>query len=154
VIPSVTRCGSTPCALLPFPGTVTSLKIRLAGDAVFDQDRALPQVAIGAQFKHNRDFALVPSALGAKRTDDVDIYLAATKVWLAGPAGRTVLASVGLRATRANQFGILGFGGDRNDSRRLLPEAAAAIFINDQLLLGAEWRAKPDNLSVFRENNA
>lgn len=58
-----------------------------------------------------------------------------------------------LRRTRANQFGLLGFGGD-GSAYTLNPEASAAIWLTDDVLLGAEYRDKPNNLSAFRENSA
>lgn len=128
-------------------------KWRVIGDAVYDQDKWWPQVSIGLQHKRNRDFT-VPQALGARRRSDNDFYASATKVWLGAVAGRNVLANLTLRATRANQFGLLGFGGDLNDSYRLKPETSIAMLVRDDLALGAEWRAKPDNLSVFREQDA
>lgn len=132
---------------------VIGLKWRVLGDAVYDQDSWWPQVSIGLQHKRNRDFT-VPQALGARRSSDNEFYLSATKVWLGGLAGRNVLGNVTLRLTRANQFGLLGFGGDQGDSYRLKPEASVAVLVRDDVALGAEWRAKPDNLSVFREQNA
>lgn len=80
--------------------------------------------------------------------------MAATKVYLAGPFSRTWLVNATFRATRANQFGILGFGGDRSDSRSLQAEGSAAVFLHDSLVLGAEYRQKPDKLSAFREEDA
>ena len=132
---------------------VAGAKWRVWGDAVHDQDRWWPQVALGAQYKRNRDMA-VPTALGARRGSDVDVYASATKVWLAGLAGRNTLANLTLRATRANQFGLLGFGGDRGDARRIEPEVSLAVFVRDDMALGAEWREKPDRLSAFREQAA
>lgn len=133
---------------------IMGLKVRLAGDAIYDQDRLLPQIAIGTEYKQNRDFDLVPRALGAKRGDDFDFYLVATKIWLDGVAGHSVLVSAGARATRANQFGILGFGGDLSNTRRVLPEVTLATFATDHVVVGGEFRAKPNNLSAFREQNA
>jgi hypothetical protein len=132
---------------------VLGLKWRVFGDAVYDQDRWWPQVALGLQAKNNLDFAL-PQALGARQSSDVDVYASATKVWLAGLAGRNLLANLTLRATRANQFGLLGFGGDLNDKHQLFAEVSAAVLLRDDLALGAEWRNKPDNLSVFTEQAA
>lgn len=131
---------------------IVGVKARVFGDAVFDQDRWMPQVAVGLQYKHNLDMA-VPTALGAKDGSGVDYYVAATKVWLDAFFGRSVLVNGTLRATRANQLGLLGFGGDRNDSYRLMPEVSAGVFLNDRLVVGVEYRVKPDNLSVFPENN-
>jgi hypothetical protein len=133
---------------------VFGAKVRLFGDAVFDQDRWWPQVAAGLQYKQNEDFDFVPRLVGARHADGADFYLAATKVFLAGPFGRTWLLDATLRETRANQFGILGFGGDRSDSYRLEAEGSAALFLTDWLVAGAEYREKPDNLSAVRENDA
>lgn len=129
------------------------LKLKVLGDAVFDQDRWWPQLAAGLLHKRNRDMT-VPRALGAKRDADTDFYLAATKVYLAGLFGRNVLLNATVRATRANQFGLLGFGGDRNDDYEAVGEVSVGVFLHDKLLVGAEYRQKPDNLSVFREQDA
>jgi hypothetical protein len=133
---------------------VVGIKLKLSGDAVFDQDSAWPQLSLGIQQKHNRDFGLVPTLLGAKRASGTDVYLAGTKLYLAGFAGRNVLANITLRATKANQFGILGFGGDRNGRYRLMPEASLAVMPNDRLAIGVEYRQKPNNLSAFKEENS
>jgi hypothetical protein len=132
---------------------VVGAKWRVWGDAVHDQDRWWPQVAVGVQHKRNHDMT-VPTALGARRGDDTDLYLAATKVWLGGLAGRNLLGNLTLRATRANQFGLLGFGGDQGDSRRVKAEGSLTVLLRDDVALGLEWRDKPDNLSVFREQAA
>ncbi len=132
---------------------VLGLKVRVVGDAIFDQDSWLPQIALGVQYKHNEDFDSVPKALGAKRGSDFDFYVAATKVFLAGLAGRNVILNAVVRATRANQLGLLGFGGDRSDSYSAQFEGTAGVFLTEQLIAGAEYRSKPDNLSVFREQD-
>jgi hypothetical protein len=131
---------------------IFGVKVKVAGDAVFDQDRWMPQVAFGLQYKRNDDMA-VPTALGARHAEGVDVYVAATKVWLGAAAGRNVLLNGTLRATKANQLGLLGFGGDRRDDYRLMPELSVGVFLTDNLVFGAEWRRKPDNLSVFREES-
>lgn len=133
--------------------TVIGAKVRLLGDAVFDGDRWYPQVSAGLQYKKNSDFDFVPALLGARDDSDIDWYVAATKVYLAGPFSRTWLVNATLRATRANQMGILGFGGDRNDGRQLMGEGSVAAFLTDSLVLGAEYRQKPDNLSSFLEDD-
>lgn len=127
-------------------------KLRVFGDAVFDQDRWTPQVAVGIQYKHNLDMT-VPTLLGAKDATGIDYYAAATKVWLDGMFGRTWLLNGTLRATRANQLGLLGFGGDRHAGYRAMPEVSAGVFLNDRVVLGAEYRMKPDNLEAFAEND-
>ena len=131
---------------------VIGVKIKLAGDAVIDQDSWMPQIAVGLQHKRNRDMA-IPRALGARHDTGTDYYLSATKLYLAGLAGRNVLLNATLRATKANQLGLLGFGGDKRDRYQIEFESSAAVFLSDNVAIGAEYRFKPDNLSVFREDN-
>jgi len=133
--------------------TTLGLKTRLFGDAIYDQNSWVPQVALGIQLKHNEDFD-VPSALGARKSTGVDIYLAATKLFLNAVAGRNLLVNFTLQATKANQFGILGFGGDNADHYKLQPAMSVALMLRDDFLLGFEYRAKPDNLSSFKEDDA
>lgn len=130
------------------------VKLRLFGDAVYDQDTLLPQVAVGVQIKHNEDFRNIPKALGAEHQTGVDVYVAATKLYLDAIFGRNLLLNGTLQATKANQFGFLGFGGDNRDSYQIKPAASIAVMLTDQVLLGTEYRYKPDNLSVFKEENA
>lgn len=131
---------------------IIGLKVKVMGDAIYDQDRWLPQVAVGLQYKKNEDYDLVPQLLGARSDSGVDYYVAATKLFLGGLVGRNVLLNATLRGTRANQLGILGFGGDLNNSYQLEPELSAAAFVHDNIVLGTEYRAKPNNLSVFEES--
>jgi hypothetical protein len=132
---------------------IVGMKVRLAGDAVFAPDRLLPQLSVGAEWKRTLDFDAVPRAVGAASGEDVDLYLAATKLYFAAVADRNVLLDVTVRRTRANQFGLLGFGGD-GSGYTWRPEGSAALFVTDELLFGAEYRGKPDNLSAFREQSA
>ena len=129
-------------------------KLRVYGDAVFDQDTAWPQVAVGLQHKRNEDFSFIPVAVGAKSASGTDFYVAATKLYLGAIAGRNLLLGGTLRATKANQFGLLGFGGDRKDSYSARFEGSAGVFINDHWMIAAEYRSKPDNLSASREQSA
>ena len=128
-------------------------KLKVAGDAVYDQDRWMPQVAIGVMHKRDLDDT-IPRAVGAAKGSDTELYASATKLWLAGLAGRNLLLNGTLRYTRANQFGLLGFGGDRTGGRRIQPEVSAAVMLDDGLALGGEWRWKPDNLGAFKEQDA
>jgi len=132
--------------------TILGAKVRLFGNVVFDQDSLLPQVALGVQYKHNSDFDLVPKLLGAKHADGVDVYLAATKVWLDGPLGRNWLLDITLRESNANQMGLLGFGGP-DGNYHLLGEGSLGMFLTDNLVFGGEYREKPNNLAVFHEDS-
>jgi hypothetical protein len=133
---------------------IVGAKVRLIGDTVYGQDSWLPQVAVGAQFKrHNgiEDFALTSvEQLGAADTEGVDYYLSATKLSLAS----NVLISVTARATKSNQLGLLGFGGDKNDDYKFRAEATAAYLLTRKLAVGGEYRARPRNLSVDDEEAA
>lgn len=128
-------------------------KLRILGDAVYDQDLRWPQVSLGVNYKHNEDFKLVPKALGATRSSGWDFYASASKLYLGAVAGRNLLVNATLMATEANQFGLLGFGGDQ-EGFRLQPAGSVAIMLRDNLLIGAEYRAKPNNLSAFEEDDA
>ncbi len=128
---------------------VAGLKVRLFGDAVYDQDRWLPQVAAGVQFKSNDDHALL-KAIGARSAQGVDLYLSATKIFLA----QSLLVNATVRATEANQFGLLGFGGDRTAGYRPEFEGSVAFLATRRLAFGAELRTKPDNLRFAHEGPA
>jgi hypothetical protein len=130
------------------------VKLRLVGDAIYDQDTWLPQLSVGAQYKYNEDFNLIPKALGAKDRSGVDYYLAASKMFLGAANGYNLLVNANLHATKANQFGLLGFGGDRRDSYRIYPAVSAAVMLSDSFLVGTELRFKPDNLSGAEEKKA
>lgn len=127
---------------------VFGAKLRLFGDAVYDQDRWWPQVAVGVQHKSNNR-GQVLRTIGARRSSDLDVYVSATRLFLA----ESILANATLRFTRANQLGILGFGGDRNDRHRPQLELSGAWLINRHVAIGAEYRMKPNNLRFAREDD-
>jgi hypothetical protein len=132
--------------------SIVGAKVRLYGDLVVDQDRAWPQLSLGAQWKDNTSFDLVPKALGARHASGLDVYLAATKLWLDGPLGHSWIADLTVRYSEANQMGLLGFGGDLG-TYHLLPEASIGCFLTDHLIAGVEYREKPNNLSSVREED-
>lgn len=127
---------------------IVGLKVRIAGDAVLDSDRAMPQISIGLQHKRNDRGALL-SAIGAEDDSGTDIYLSATKLFLA----QGVLLNGTVRFTKANQMGLLGFGGDKHDGYRPQFEISAAYLVNRKLAIGMEYRSKPDNLGIAREDD-
>jgi Protein of unknown function (DUF3034) len=140
--------GSTGTALglpgLHLKQTIAGLKLRIAGDAVLDSDRWMPQLAVGVQFKRLDAGGLAPTldALGANRRG-TDLTLHATKLLLA----QGVLVNATLRATKANQNGLLGFGGSGHSKLRLQPEVSLAWLFDRRAAVGVEYRAKPDNLN-------
>ncbi|MEX0729293.1 MAG: DUF3034 family protein [Aquisalimonadaceae bacterium] len=123
---------------------IMGAKVRLLGDLVYTD---LPQISLGVQYKRNLDGDLVRS-LGASRTDDWDIYLAASRLYLGAAGGYNLLLNGTLRATRANELGLLGFGGPDGDSHRLMLEASAAVLLDHRTAVGIEYRGKPDNLGI------
>tara|TARA_R110002020_G_scaffold21373_70_gene72581 strand:- start:1511 stop:2374 length:864 start_codon:yes stop_codon:yes gene_type:complete len=123
-------------------------KLRLGGDLVYT---AWPQFSLGVQHKRLRDGAL-PLAIGARYDQGTDVYLSASKLFLAGPGGRQLLLNGTLRSTRANQMGLLGHGGDRDDGRSLVFEGSAALVLDPSWVVGVEYRQKPDNLGFAGED--
>jgi hypothetical protein len=128
---------------------IVGAKLRLYGDVVYSR---WPQVSVGVQHKRLRDKA-VPLSVGAADTEGTDAYVAVSKLHLGALAGYNLLWSTALRATKANQLGLLGFGGDRNNDRELMVEASLAVLLNRHLALGLEYRQKPDNLGFAREQD-
>jgi Protein of unknown function (DUF3034) len=139
--------------LLGVPGlhlrqTIVGGKIKIAGDAVLDSDTLMPQIAAGVEFKSLDSSGLdaTLSALGAKRSG-VDVYVSATKLFL----GQGVLVNGTLRATKANQNGLLGHGatlGGANNHYRLQPEISVALLLSKHWAVGAEYRKMPNHLQA------
>jgi hypothetical protein len=143
-----------------FSQDILGVKLRLFGDAVYAQDSWLPQVAVGAQAKRHRGIeggaAIGNPALrnvtqlGARDEDGVDYYLTATKISFAD----NLLLSATLRYTRANQFGLLGFGGDREEGANLQAEGTIAYVMRRTLAVGVEYRTRARHLGIDDEGDA
>jgi hypothetical protein len=139
---------------------VVGAKLKILGDAVYGQNSWLPQLAIGVQYKHNDGISNAaaaglagltsPTQLGATSDHSVDYYVAASKVFL----GESLVLNAVLRATKANQFGLLGFGGDRKSGYSLEPEGTMAYLLTRKIAFGAEIRGSPHNLTVDNESAA
>jgi hypothetical protein len=128
---------------------ILGLKLRLFGDLIYDR---LPQVSLGIEHKRQRDFR-VPGLVGAERDEDSEAYLAASRLLLGGAFGYNLLLSGNLRYSRANELGLLGFGGDRRDKHSVLKEGAIAVLLNPRWVVGVEYREKPDNLGFAGESD-
>ena len=127
---------------------IIGAKVRLVGDVIYDQDTFLPQIAVGGQYKFSDDEEEV-LAMGADSASGVDVYVTATKAYL----DKSLLLSASLRGTRANQFGLLGFGGENNSGYSVQFEGSAVYMLRRDVVIGADYRTKPDNLQV-REDDA
>jgi hypothetical protein len=150
------RGSLAPLDALRLKQDIFGIKVKLVGDAVYDQDRALPQIAVGAMVKRDKAVGGLGALgitsvkqLGAKDENGIDVYVAATKILL----NQSLLLNGTLRATRANQMGLLGFGGDRGDSYKAKLEVSAAYLITRKLVAGMEYRMKPRNLGVDNEKD-
>lgn len=138
---------------------IYGIKVRVLGDAVLDQDTWVPQIAVGAMVK-NSDSAYGPlpslaKFVGAKSNNGTDFYVAATKLFLK----QSLLVNTTIRATKANQFGLVGFGSAGNPGYRPEFEASVAYLLRKDIAIGAEMRTKPNNLNntlggAVRETNA
>ncbi|WP_243457249.1 DUF3034 family protein [Parasphingorhabdus cellanae] len=122
-------------------------KLRVAGHVVYG-DPLMPQIAVGVQHKRNLDGQVV-TAVGAAETNGTDFYASATKLFLA----QSILANATVRYTKANQGGLLGFGGDQNNSRSLEFEGSVAYQLSRKFVVGGEYRSKPNNLGIAREDD-
>jgi len=132
-----------------FAQDVFGAKVRLAGDAVYDQDLWLPQISAGVQFKRAAHGNII-RAIGGTSDHGVDYYLAASKLFL----DQGILLNATVRATKANQFGLLGFGGPLEDDHSLQFEGSVVWLINRHVAVGFDYRTKPDNLAFAEEDNA
>lgn len=136
--------------------TILGAKLRLIGDAVLDQNTLLPQISVGIQHKINDDKTVL-GLLGVKRSG-TDFYVAATKLFL----NKNLLVNTTVRLTKANQYGILGFGGLGGKDSAYKPtfEASAAYLVTRKLAVGSEVRTKANRLQgalggdSFREDAA
>ncbi len=131
-----------------FHQDIWGAKLKLAGDAVYDQDRWLPQIAAGVQYKRN-DRGAVVRAVGGQNDQGVDYYLAATKVLL----DQSLVVSGAVRATKANQTGLLGFGGAGKTDYSAQVEGSVGYLLRRNWVVGAEYRSKPDNLAFAKESD-
>ena len=129
-----------------FTQKIYGAKVKLFGDAVLDQDSALPQIAVGFQRKEN-DRGAVLNSLGIVHDKGTDYYVSATKLYLS----QSLLLNGTVRFTKANQTGILGFGTGTKDKYQAMAEGSIALLLRKDLAIGAEFRQKPDNFA-FKED--
>jgi hypothetical protein len=122
-------------------------KVRIAGDAVYGES-LIPQIAVGVQHKRSSDDAVV-AAVGGVSPNGTDFYISATKLFLS----HSVLANATVRFTKANQTGLLGFGSAANNDHKPQFEGSLAYQFSRRLVVGGEYRTKPNNLAIAREDD-
>ena len=129
---------------------VFGLKTRLYGDLVYT---FLPQISVGTQHKRLIDGAIA-SAVGAKnKSSGTDFYIAATKVHLGAVGGYNLIWNLAARATKANQLGLLGYGGGRNNDYQVMLEGSVGVLLSRNWAIGYEYRQKPNNLAGVKEDD-
>lgn len=129
--------------------TIVGVKYHVAGELLYTE---MPQISVGAQWKKHQNFEL-PQAVGALDDQGIDWYVAASKVWLDAFAGRNLLLNATVRATKANQTGLLGFGSAEDNSYQLMTELSATIMLTPHWAVGAEFRQKPNQLAFADEEH-
>jgi hypothetical protein len=50
-------------------------------------------------------------------------------------------------------MGLLGYGGDKNNDLKPQFEGSVGYLLSPQLVVGAEYRSKPDNLGFAKEDD-
>ncbi|NVK56450.1 MAG: DUF3034 family protein [Alteromonadaceae bacterium] len=127
---------------------VYGAKVRLYGDVVYSD---WPQISVGVQHKELEDTA-VAQLVGSKDNSGTDYYLAATKVHLGAAAGYNLVWNLTGRLTKANQLGLLGFGGPENEDYELMLEGSLGVLFSRHFAAGIEYRQKPDNLGLGEDD--
>ncbi len=105
----------------------------------------MPAVTVGAHGKYNNDINKINRDLGDaleqladyQSERGVDFTLTASKTFKV--ANWPFIVSLGGRASKASQFGLLGFG----DKYMGSIEGNIATFLADNIVVGAEYRGKP-----------
>lgn len=120
---------------------VFGAKVRLFGEAIYDSDNLIPQIALGGFYKKNHNVALLKT-LQAAKSKDWEAYVAATKIFF--PIN--TLINVTLRYTAANEIGLTGFGGPDGDKKKVRPEASIAYLLNKGTAIGVEYQKHGRNL--------
>ena len=129
--------------------TIYGMKIRLLGNELYT---TYPQLSIGFQYKKLADFS-IPSSVGALDDSGIDFYLSATKLFLSQPFGFNGFATFNTRFTKANETGLLGFGGNKNNNYRLLMESSIGLFLKNNVAIGVDFRQKKSNLNFSKESH-
>ncbi|MEO1327633.1 MAG: DUF3034 family protein [Pseudomonadota bacterium] len=124
-------------------------KVRLFGDLIYGN---LPQLSAGAYYKRSLTPS-IPLSVGAEDRDSLDFFVSATRLWLDGPAGRRLLLNATARRTESNQGGLLGFGSSTAGSPEWVFEGSAALFLDEDVAVGAEYRQMTNNLAFAQSDD-
>ena len=105
----------------------------------------MPAIVAGATFMYNPNVQTVDRRLGRglrglgfERNNGTDFTLTATKMFPTLFFGKPLIATAGIRFSQAAHIGALGFG----DAYRMTGEGSILMFLDDNLILGYEYRQK------------
>jgi hypothetical protein len=119
-------------------------RVNLAKEGDFGQSW-MPAVTLGVHYKWNatvddidRRLLGTLDSIGIEDDDGIDVTLYASK--MLSFSSRPLMVNLGLRSTEAAQIGLLGF----TDDRKVVVEGNLGLLILDNLVVGGEYRQKPD----------
>jgi hypothetical protein len=122
-------------------------KVRLIGEAIYDSDNLIPQVAVGGFYKVNENKVLLQT-LGARKDADWEGYLAVTKIFF--PLSTAI--DLTARYSSANEIGLTGFGGPNGDKKKLRLEGSLAYLLAKNIAIGGEFAEHNNNLGGHSVN--
>jgi hypothetical protein len=130
---------------------VVGLKLKMLGDQRVEQSPWLPQISAGLMLRRDNGAGNTFGLLSAKPYElrdarSMDFSLAASKSF-----GQRLFLNSTLRAGRTSQFDMPGVGGFINERYQTSFDASAAYLLKRSLVVGAEYRSKPNPLGVDNE---
>lgn len=128
---------------------IYGVKVRLYGDALYSK---WPQLSVGLQHKRLVDEDIAQALGASNASSGTDVYFAMTKIHLAALLGYNVVWSLNGRFSKANELGLLGFGGVNNLSYELNLEGSLGLLLSQNIVIGVEYRQKPDNLGLKEDD--
>ncbi len=122
----------------------------MAGEAILASDSAMPQIAVGLEFKQLESSGLTGTlkALGADKSG-TDVYISATKLLLA----QGIVLNGTLRATKANQnacWALAARWAHRTTATSCGRSFSVAWLLSRHVAIGGEYRAMTNNLQGRR----
>jgi hypothetical protein len=122
-------------------------RLQLVKDGEFDQ-KWLPAITAGIHYKYNDGMVDINNqmhgeltAIGLSNHEGLDFTLYGTKLLTFLP--RPVVVSVGGRATKSVETGLLGF----TDEYSFVFESNVAVLVTDRVILAAEYKQMPSNFT-------
>ena len=130
---------------------VVGLKLKMLSDQRLEQSPWLPQISAGLMLRRDSGAGNTFGLLSTKPYElrdarSIDFSLSASKSF-----GQRLFLNSTLRAGRTSQFDTPGLGAYLNDRYQTSFDASAAFLVKRSLVVGAEYRSKPNALGVDNE---